>query len=210
MSIYLILFLAGAVGIGATAMMGLGHGHGGQHGHGGHGHGHGHGLGGRGGRGARGGRHGRHGGGAEGTNVWSNLLLAISPIDIFSFAFGAGAFGLLFKNMVGGATLPWLALLGAVLFTYGIVKPIFALAAKFVSKPSEGIEGMVAKTGIAISKFDAQGRGLVKLILDDEEKQLLAVLDSSDIAQGTQIHRGDELLIVEVDPVKNSCRVAKI
>lgn len=209
MSIYLILFLAGAIGIGATALMGLGHGTGGHRGHGGHG-GHGHGGHGH-GHGAKGGhRGGRHSSQSDGTNAWSNLLLAISPIDIFGFAFGAGAFGLLFKTIVSPGLLPWMAVLGALLFTYGFVKPIFALAAKFVSKPSEGIEGMVAKTGIAISKFDAQGRGIVKLILDDEEKQLLAIQDSSEFALGNQIQRGDELLIVEVDPVKNSCRVAKM
>ena len=131
-------------------------------------------------------------------------------MDAFATAFAAGAAGLLLKNAIASGLLPWIALVCGLIFAYGMVRPLFGLAQKFASKPSEGLEGTVTHTAIAISRFDAQGRGLVRIVFDNEETQCLAILDHDDLLAGAQVSKGDQLVILEVDPVKNSCRVSKI
>ena len=137
-------------------------------------------------------------------------LFAISPIDIFSLSLGAGAAGQLARNAVDPTMLPWVAALGAIVFNYGLVRPMFMLAMKFVGVPSEGLEGAITRTGEAMMRFDSQGRGLVHLVLEGEEKQLLATLDATDREMGIQVAKGDKLLILDVDAVKNTCRVTRI
>lgn len=234
MFIYQILLLIGAIGFAAMVGLGFIHtGHGDAHGHHGHGldGGHGHGHAGHTGHGSidsvgqhhapigahvksipMGAKHGGHhsGHGRFGGAARLKSVFMISPVDIFSMALGAGATGLLLKDLVNAAILPWLAVLGALVFCYGIVRPIFAAAFKFASKPSEGLEGAVAHTGQAVTRFDGQGRGLVQLILDGEAKQLLAKLDSDDLSAGVQVQKGDELLVLEVDSQKNTCRVTRV
>ncbi|HJP81992.1 MAG TPA: hypothetical protein VJ835_00680, partial [Fimbriimonadaceae bacterium] len=51
-------------------------------------------------------------------------LFAISPIDIFSLSLGAGAAGQLARNAVDPTMLPWVAALGAIVFNYGLVRPM--------------------------------------------------------------------------------------
>jgi hypothetical protein len=46
--------------------------------------------------------------------------------------------------------------------------------------------------------------------LEGEEKQLLATLDPTDREMGIQVAMGDKLLILDVDAVKNTCRVTRI
>jgi hypothetical protein len=137
-------------------------------------------------------------------------IFAISPIDIFALALGGGATGIVARNSVDPAILPWVAAAGAVILNYGIVRPMFMLAMKFVGVPSEGLSGAIARTGEAMTKFDQQGRGLVHLVLDGEEKQVLANLDQSDRDLGVQVLKGDQLLILDVDEVRNTCRVTRV
>jgi hypothetical protein len=80
---------------------------------------------------------------------------------------------------------------------------------KFASTPSEGLEGAIARPAEAISGFDAQGRGIVRLSLDGQVVQLLARLDSTEVARGVHVARGDEVIVTEVDSAKGSCRVTK-
>lgn len=216
MFIYEVLFFVGAFGFLAMVLLGFAHGHGGGQAHS-HGHvdlGHGH----AGGHGHIGGHHsaghgGHHDAGhaghdSQGFNFKS--ILMISPLDIFSMCLGGGAAALLFKNSAASTSLPWIALIGAVIFTFLLVKPLLALLFRFASKESEGLAGMVTHTGEAATKFDAQGKGLVKLVIDGETKQLLARLDESEFVSGMEIRKGDPLLVLEVDPIKNSCRVTRV
>jgi hypothetical protein len=210
--IYEVLFFVGAFGFLAMVLLGFAHGHGGGHSHGhghaGAGHGHGH-VGGH----HTGGSAGHHDAGhaAHDSNGFSfKSILMISPLDIFSMCMGGGAAALLFKNSAAGISLPWIALIGALVFTFLLVKPLLALLFRFASKESEGLGGMVTRTGEAATKFDAQGKGLVKLIIDGETKQLLARLDESEFNSGMEIRKGDPLLVLEVDPIKNSCRVTRV
>lgn len=149
---------------------------------------------------------------ADGADVRAKSFpawLMISPMDIFSFSLGAGAAGMLFHAIVSPVLLPWIAVIGALVFNLGIAKPMMALTMKFVSKPSEGLEGVVAHTAQAMTRFDERGRGLVSLTLDDQNVQLLAHLEDAELHRGVQVNKGDEVVVIEVDSAKNSCRISK-
>ena len=204
-------------------LMGLGHGIGGSH-HGGpssvggHGHatlpGHGH-LGATNhnanlhGHSQAAHNHGRIPNSSAERRFSSSLLMAISPLDVFSLSLGAGATGILLGTLVPARWLVWFAVAGAVLFDFGVVKPVIGLMARFVSRPSGGLEGEVAKTAEAVTAFDNNGKGLVKLCLDGQFVQLLAHLDPGEKDKGVLIAKGDTVLVIEVDPAHNSCRVSR-
>lgn len=157
------------------------------------------------------GGHGHHAprlhgkGGGKGLSRW----FAISPLDLFSFSFGAGAVGILLKTAVGPNLLPWFALIGALVFNFGLVKPIMGAFMRFATTPSEGLEGSVAKAGVAMTRFDKDGRGLVCLTLDGASVQVLATLDRDEIERGVTVAKGDPVTILEVDSIRNTCRVTR-
>jgi hypothetical protein len=113
------------------------------------------------------------------------------------------------QTVVAANLLPWAAILGAAIFCFGIERPFLSFAMKFVSKPSEGLEGCVAKTALAVTGFDEAGRGLVKISVDDQTVQVLAVLDPAELHRGVHVKKGDEVVVIEVDSAKNICRVTK-
>jgi hypothetical protein len=143
--------------------------------------------------------------GSKGLSRW----FAISPLDLFSFAFGAGATGILLKTLVAATVLPWVAALGALLFNFALVKPIMGAFLKFAATPSEGLEGSIAKSGVALTRFDHDGRGLVCLTLDGASVQVLAMLDRDEHARGVQVAKGDPVTVIEVDSNRNTCRVTR-
>ncbi len=209
---YELLLLIGALGFLAMTLLGALHGGGG---HGGHSHGSiGHGAV---GHGAIGYGHAGHGHlhvpkGLEKVSKGkgSSLLMLLSPIDLFAMALGAGAAGLLLRASVSSSTLPWYALVGALVFNFLIVKPIFALAFKFVSPQSEGLEGTVDRDAIAVTRFDPQGKGLVQLTMDGQIVQLLASLDVAELELGDGVSKGDAVRIVEIDAKRNTAKVTKL
>jgi len=218
--VYLLLLLVGSIGFIAMFFLGLTHG-GGAHAHqalGGHAHGAGH-VPALGGHHAAAGHHlpaGHHqsvptskGGDTAGKSRLFPAWLMISPLDIFSFSLGAGAAGLLFQSVVAAPFLPWVAVLGALVLNVGLVKPTMGFMMKFVSKPSEGLEGVLAHTATAMTRFDKSGRGLIALTLDDQNVQLLATLEDAEIHRGVQVNKGDEVVVIEVDSAKNTCRVSR-
>jgi hypothetical protein len=133
----------------------------------------------------------------------------ISPFDIFAYCTGAGAAGELLKNVLTANELIGAAALGAIIFNFVLARPILNNLLKFESRQSEGLEGSVAHVGEAITRFDAQGRGLVRLALDGQIVQVLATLDMDECARGVQVAKGDSLLILDVDAAKNTCRVTR-
>jgi hypothetical protein len=209
--VYLLLFLVGSIGF--TAMVALGFlshtagdhggthhslGHGGSQGHVGHD-----------------GHHLpihtksvspiKHSHGSKGLSRW----FALSPLDIFSFCLGAGAVGILAAPILPETALATSALLGALGFNFAVVKPLMGFLLRFASKPSEGLEGSVAQSVEAITRFDGQGQGLVRLILDGQNIQLLARLEAAEVTGGTTVAKGDQLYIVAVDPHRNTCTVTR-
>jgi len=208
--VYTILFLIGLLGLGAMALLGLGHssGHGGHGGHIGHDAGHA----GHGGHGHDSHGHGHNHHGEEsrgGSSGWFWQLL--SPLTLMSFCLGAGATGLILRDLHYSSMLTALAAaLGAVAFYALIVRPLFAFAFKFVSQPSKALEGATAKTAEAASKFDASGRGVVTLNVDGQIVRVLAELEQDDRLNFDTIRPGDSLTITAVDGHKNTCKVARM
>ena len=212
---YLLLLLVGSIGFVAMTLLGFAHGGGGRLHHASLGHapaaGHGPNVGSHHGGTHTGGHTGAHNDGGAKTARSKSFpaWLMISPMDIFSFSLGAGAVGQIFHPFVSATALIWCAIVGALAFNLGIVKPTMSFMMRFVSKPSEGLEGTVAKTAEAVTRFDDKGRGLVKVTVDDQLVQLLATLEDADLHHGVKVNKGDEVVIVEVDSAKNTCRVSK-
>jgi hypothetical protein len=140
----------------------------------------------------------------------SAALLFISPMDVCSILLGTGVVGFVLEHfMREGRLLFCFALLGGIIFDLGVTRTIMSLAFRFAGSPSEGLEGAVAMTAKAVTGFDQEGMGLVEIILDGQASQLLATLDPSEVQSGTVVHRGDALLILEVDSHRNVCKVSR-
>lgn len=204
---YLLLFVIGVVGFTAMTALGFLHGGGGHQG----GHGHAHDLSHHGGGHA--GHHGHadhaHHDAAGGESRWAGIWSILSPLNLFSLALGAGGAGLLLEHVIAASVLPWASLAGALLFNYGIVKPLMNKMLGFASDPCEGLEGAVAKGAIAATRFDQTGRGLVKLTVDGQTVQILGTLDQDELARGILVAQGDSLTVLDVDPKRNTCRVTR-
>lgn len=225
---FLTLFVVGVVGFTLMALLGFVHGghpqgggHGGTHSVGGHGHsslGHGgHSVGGHTSHVLQAG----HGHNAKPVNtahgespaasarIRSFALIFVSPLDLFSFCMGAGLVGLLLPPIFTQTTVICLAVVGALLFDFGITRQIMRLMFAFAAKPSEGLEGMIAQSAVAETAFDHEGKGLIKLVLDGQTVQILARLDPTELSQGVHIAKGETVVILEVDAKRNICRVTR-
>ena len=202
---------AGGHGAGGHGAGGLGHGgHGvGDHGIAGHGGGHGdsgH-AGHTGGIAPVGGHHAGTGGRGRG----SVLLTLLSPIVFFSLCIGIGGTGLLLKHFhLPTVIVAFAALCGGALFYGALIGPMWALVFKFASTPSTALEGAIAREAEAVSTFNAEGKGLVKLIIDGQFVQVLATLETDDREDAPKIARGDLLTVTSVDGRTNTCRVARL
>ena len=183
-------------------------------------HGHGHGLLGRlSGRGLRSSHHGPSAKADSPTasgampvtthHHFNPLALLPSPVDLFSICFGVGAVGFLATGRIDPRMLAPVALIGGLLFDLLAVRPFFALMLRFASKPSEGLEGTVALQAEAITKFDERGQGLVCVNMEGQLVQILARLSPDDLAGGVTVHKGDQVIVTEVDKERNMCQVTR-
>jgi hypothetical protein len=136
-------------------------------------------------------------------------LLSFSPLDIFSYCAGAGMAAFLFRPYIRLHYLFIFAIIGALVFDQFVTRAIMNMITRFAASPSTGLEGTVATEGVAVTNFDDSGRGLVKLTLDGQIVQLLATLELTERNSGVRVRKGDSLLIVEVDSVKNRCMVTR-
>jgi hypothetical protein len=207
--IYETLLIIGALGILVQAALGLGHGFGGHahspgaghagHGHAGHTGAHSH------------GQHGSHEQHGERTTGGSSPLWALlSPLAIFSLCIGAGATGLLVHSLLHGGWATLAALVGAFVFYGLLVRPLWNLVMRFASDPALALEGVVATNAEAMGKFDSQGRGMVRVILDGQVVRLLAHLEQEDQQKGLIVAPGDKLTITSVDGKTNTCHVTRL
>jgi hypothetical protein len=151
----------------------------------------------------------KSGAGSTANSAFSMVLGTLSPVNIFSLALGFGATGMILGNVVGMPGLAICAVIGAFVFNFALVRPLMGYLAGFASKPSEGIEGMVYQEAEAITGFDKEGRGIVRLTLDGQHVQLLATLDLLEVEKGIHVSKGQKLIVTEVDSAKNSCRVTR-
>lgn len=227
--IYQTLLIIGQVGVLAQAVLGFAHGHGGhdQGGHGGHdgahhmGGAHGHEAAGAAGHAhhAHGGEHAAHHGENEANGAGrsnssggglSPLWGLFSPLTLFSLCLGAGAAGLVALLYLAPAwTMPVAALGGAGLYRL-VVRPLWALIFQFASRPSRALEGTVAGSAEALTRFDARGQGMVRLIIDGQIVRILARLEDDERAEAAAVRPGDTLTVTQVDARANTCRVARL
>lgn len=204
--IYETLLAVGGLGLLAQTVLGFAHGHGDHHGghhgehsgngHQAHGHGHAH------------SEHGEHHG--EQKQAGPSPLWAIfSPLTIFSISLGAGATGLLAGPHLS-APLTGLAAAGGGIAFYGLfVRPLWTLLFRFTSEPARALDGSVAASAEAVTRFDEKGQGIVRLTVDGQIVRVLAHLESDDRAKGVDVRPGDRLVVTSVDGQKNTCRVSR-
>jgi len=194
-----------------------GHGHAGHVdvGHVGHGHGVGHGL--AHAHGAGDGlahAHGPDGGDAHHGDHGSDRALGswflsfLSPRVLFSIMIGVGAAGLLLGGFLGGPLLTAAAIAGGFAFELLAVRPVWNFFFRFGSEPAFTLESAVTDVATAVTGFNSDGEGLVKIELNGEVVQVLARLSPADRATGVRVHTGDTLVVEEVDAVRNCCTVS--
>jgi hypothetical protein len=143
----------------------------------------------------------------QGAARWLGLL---SPLTLFSFLLGMGLTGLLVRSYLTSVETGLAATAGGFAFYRLIVRPMWGLALRFASKPAETLSGAVATEAEAMSRFDAQGRGMVRVTVDGEVKRLLAYLEPDDREKGIVVTPGDRLVVTSVDGKKNTCRVTRL
>ena len=153
--------------------------------------------------------HGHLRGGAKVARGRFRPWWALSPFDILAYCTGAGAAGEILRHSLTPGETVAAAIVGAIVFDFALAKPILNTLLKFESRQSDGLEGSVAQQVEALTRFDAQGRGLVRLALDGQMVQVLAHLDAGERERGVTVSKGDALVVVDVDAVKNTCRVTR-
>lgn len=226
MFIYEILLAAGILGLIAMSLAGFGH-HGGAHptGHAGAHAVHAH-LAGRLGAGGHAGRTGAsllaHRGGAPRSGhtaasggprggIGRALLSLLSPITLFAACLGAGAVGALLTAWgVGAALTAVAAVAGAIGFNALLVRPILGLAMGFASEPAQGLDGTLMQNAEALTSFNADGEGLVRVLVDGQSVDVLARLTEEERRQGTRVARGQSVRVEDVDTHRNRCTVSRL
>jgi hypothetical protein len=202
MDIYAFALALGAAGLAAMTFLGFRHGHApGHHGsghHGGHtsahhsaGHSH---------------SHAAHHHQSVADSRWT---LFLSPRIWFSLSVGFGATGLLLQQRLSGWLLLAIALLGGLAFEALLMRPVWSLASRFASEPALTLESGVMDDAEAVTGFNRQGEGLVRLDLDGQVVQLLGVLTADERAAGVRVAPGDRLLVEAVDAARQRCTVSR-
>ena len=143
--------------------------------------------------------------------VGALFLGLLSPVTVFSLCIGAGAVGMAATAMHERPVVTLIAaILGGFLLFGLFVRPVMNLIMGFASKPAETLTGAVAGEAIATGRFDARGRGVVRLTVDGQLVRVLAHLETGDREGSSRIRSGDKLLVVSVDKKSNSCVVTPL
>jgi hypothetical protein len=146
---------------------------------------------------------------AQNSLMW--LLPLLSPLNWFSWFLGAGAAGMIcIKTGIHEPQRAVVALLGAILFRAGVVRPIWNAVFQFASKPAGNLESCLMQQVEAVTQFDERGEGLVRMLIDGQSTDVLARLTEEELAKGLRVRRGDQLFVEDVDSQKNTCRVSRV
>lgn len=198
MDVYLTSLAIGGIGLVAMAVSGSGrHGH--NHDSGGHSHG------------GAGDSHVGHGHTAAHTahpHSASTFLALMSPRTLFSVCLGLGTTGLLFRSALHGPALFAVAVAGGWMFERFIVTPIWNFTFRFASAPALTLESALMGEATAVTRFDANGQGIIAMEVDGHLVQLLGTLDSSTRANRAIVLAGTRLRIEDVDAARNRCTVS--
>lgn len=157
--------------------------------------------------------HGAHGNAAN--NHTSNahtgtqtLLALMSPRTLFSVCLGLGTTGLLLQSALQGPALFAAAVAGGWAFERFIVTPIWNFTLRFASEPALTLESALMSEATAVTRFDANGQGLISIEVDGHVVQLLGTLDSNTRAMRATVLAGARLRIEDVDAARNRCTVS--
>jgi hypothetical protein len=130
---------------------------------------------------------------------------------LFSVCFGFGVAGLLAERFASFGVALGCGIAGGIAFEALLVGPLWRLLLRF-SQPATTLDHSLFSTARAVTSFDKNGHGLVSLEVDGQVVQLLARLDSAGLdtarSSGVRVHVGDELLVEEIDDVRQQCRVS--
>jgi len=147
-------------------------------------------------------------GGARGS---TRLLWALlSPRALFSLCLGFGVSGVALHSLLSGSLLFAAAVLGALLFEGGVMRPLWNFLFRFESAPALTLESCIGDEARAATSFDAQGNGLIALELDGQLVQLLGSLRREDRDAGIRVRAGDPVRIDDVDAERNRCTVRAV
>src|SRR4051794_18621833 len=198
MDAYAFALALGAAGLVAMTILGFQHGHTGGHHTGGH-HGGGH----------SGHSHGHAGHQHSHQTAGSRWSLFLSPRIWFSLLVGFGATGLLLQQHLSGIIQVGVALLGGLAFEALLMRPVWSLVSRFASEPALTLESGIMDDAEAVTGFNRQGEGLVRLDLDGQVVQLLGVLTADERASGVRVAAGDHLVVEAVDAARQRCTVSR-
>jgi hypothetical protein len=141
-----------------------------------------------------------------GDSLSDYLLSLLSPRVFFSILVGVGAAGLLLDPVIGGVLLLLVALLAGFAFEGMLVRPFWNFLFRFASTPAQTLDSALMDRATAVTGFDAQGQGLVSIILDGQIVQLLGTLRPED--RHVRVRAGDALIVEDVDGRRNRCTVS--
>ena len=146
---------------------------------------------------------------SEGVTASNALLSIMSPRVLFSVCLGLGTTGLLLRNTIGsGLPLFAAALVGGILFERLLVTPIWNFTFRFASNPALTLESALMGEATAVTRFDANGQGLIAIEVDGHLVQLLGTLQKTDIPPLGRVQVGARLRVEDVDSARNRCTVS--
>ena len=142
-----------------------------------------------------------------GDDIAHYLFSLLSPRVFFSILVGVGAAGLLLEPVIGGGILLIaIALAAGFAFEGLLVRPFWNFLFRFASTPAQTLDSALMDRATAVTGFDAQGNGLVSIILDGQIVQLLGTLRPED--RHVRVRAGDALMVEDVDGRRNQCTVS--
>jgi hypothetical protein len=147
-------------------------------------------------------------GGGVGDDLGDYLLSLLSPRVAFSILTGVGAAGLLLDDWLPGLLLLVVAIAAGLAFEGLLVRPFWNFLFRFASTPAQTLETSLMDRATAVTGFDAQGQGIVSIIMNGEIVQLLGTLRPEDRAAGVRVRTGDALTVEDVDGKRNRCVVS--
>jgi hypothetical protein len=139
--------------------------------------------------------------------VFAHLAVLVSPRVLFGVLLGLGTAGLLLSSYLGGALRFSVALVLAFAFERLFMTPLWNFVLGFASQPASTLETAISSEATAVTAFDANGQGIVRIELDGQVVQVLATLTSRDRALGHRVRAGEGLRVEEVDAERNRCSV---
>jgi hypothetical protein len=141
-------------------------------------------------------------------NLISGLLTWLSPAYLAAAIIGFGATGTLLAPILHSWLQLGAALIGAYIICFFCIRPLLTSVQKWASLPAKTLKDAMLENGTAVTDFDANGYGLVRLNLDGQVVQLLGRLPPEE-QSGARVRSGETLFVRSVDPAKQRCVVCR-